>query len=102
MNTSGISSKPELRKVADELKRHATLDTADLAGRSAIEHRTLYSGAANEQSFAAFVVAALSQITRRVDELEKQLADGRKIDEGTTSSSPKKAEGTASQGSEQW
>ncbi len=76
------------RKVADELKRHP-LEAENLAGLSTIEHCTPYGGADNEQPFAAFVVAALSQLTRRVGELEKQLADAREFDEGITSGLPK-------------
>lgn len=60
------------RQRVPELKRHV-LEAEDLAGLSAIEHFTPYSGTDNEQPFDAFVVRALSQVSRRVGELEKQL-----------------------------
>jgi hypothetical protein len=60
------------RQRVPELKRHV-LEAEDLAGLSAIEHFTPYSGANNEQPFDAFVVSALSQVSRRAGELEKQL-----------------------------
>jgi hypothetical protein len=55
-----------------ELKRHV-LEAEDLAGLSLIEHFRPYSGADNGRPFEAFVVSALSQVSRRVGELEKQL-----------------------------
>jgi hypothetical protein len=70
--TQWITKQAGAGKVADELKRHAR-EAEDLAGLSTIEHFTPYSAADNERRFDAFVVAALSQLTRRVSELEKQL-----------------------------
>jgi hypothetical protein len=67
-----IKKQTRARKVADELKRHA-LEAEDLAGLSAIEYCTPYRVAEDEERFEAFVVAALSQLTRRVGELESQL-----------------------------
>ena len=89
-----IRNQARARKVADTLKRHA-LEAEELSGLSTIEHFTPQEeGADNEQRFDAFVLAALSQLTRRVDELEKQLetlrehTDASEFDEGMLSSSP--------------
>jgi hypothetical protein len=89
-----IRNQAKARKVADALKRHA-LEAEELSGLSAIaiEHCTPQEGADNEQRFDAFVVAALSQLTRRVEELEKQLetlrehTDASEFDEGMLGSS---------------
>ncbi len=87
-----IRNQARARKVADALKRHA-LEAEELSGLSAIEHCTPQEGADNEQRFDAFVVAALSQLTRRVEELEKQLetlrehTDASEFDEGMLGSS---------------
>ena len=89
-----IKNQARARKVADALKRHA-LEAEELSGLSTIEHFTPQEeGADNEQRFDAFVLAALSQLTRRVDELEKQLetlrqhTDANEYDEGMLRSPP--------------
>lgn len=92
-NNQRIKKQTRTREVADELKRHA-LEAEDLAGLSAIEYCTPYREADNEERFDAFVVAALSQLTRRVGELERQLetlrhhTDASGFDEGMISASP--------------
>ena len=94
-----IRNQARARKVADALKKHA-LEAEELSGLSAIEHCTPQEeqGADNEQRFDTFVVAALSQLTRRVDELEKQLetlrehTDASEFDEGMLGSSPEEEE----------
>lgn len=95
-----IRNQARARKVADALKRHA-LEAEELSGLCAIEHFTSQDGADNEQRFDAFVLAALSQLTRRVDELEKRLetlrehTDATEFDEGMLRSLPEE-EGTFS------
>ncbi len=93
-NKQWIKNRASARKLAEVLKRHALLEAEDLAGLSATEHFTPYSEADNEQRFDAFVVAALSQLARRVSELEEQLktlkqhTEASEFDEGITSTSP--------------
>jgi hypothetical protein len=73
-----------VRQSIPELKRHV-LEAEDLAGLSLIEHFTPYSGVNNEQPFDAFIVSALSQVSRRVGELEKQLRALRRHSEASPS-----------------
>jgi hypothetical protein len=87
------------RKLADALKRHA-LEAEELSGLWAVEHFTPQEGRAdNERRFDAFVLAALSQLTRRVEELEKQLetlrehTDASEFDQGMLRSPPEQEEG---------
>ena len=88
------------RKVADAPKRHA-LEAEELAGLSAVKHFTAQEGADNEQRFDAFVLAALSHLTRRVEELEKQLqalrehTDASEFDEDMLTIPPEQQEGAA-------
>ena len=87
------------KKVADALKRHA-LEPEGMSGLSAVEHFTPQEGADNERRFDAFVLATLTQLARRVDELEKQLetlrghTDATEFDEGMLGS-PSEKEGTS-------
>ena len=89
-----IKNKATARKLAGDLKRHALAETEELAGLVAIEHFTPHSEADSEQCFDAFVVAALTQLTRRIGELEKQLETLREqtganeFDEGLRSGPP--------------
>lgn len=93
-----IRNQARARKVADALKRHA-LEAEELSGLSAVEHFTPQEGVDSEQRFDAFVLAALSQLTRRVEELEKQLqslrehTDASEFDEDMLSSPPEQEEG---------
>ena len=76
------------------------MEAEELAGFSAVEHFTPQEGTDNEQRFEAFVLAALTQLARRLDELEKQLetlrqhTDASEFDEGMLGSAPE--EGTFS------
>src|SRR5947209_1869124 len=68
-----IRNQARAGKVANALKGHA-LEAEELAGLSAIEQFTHQEGGLDsEQRFDAFVLAALTQLTRRVDALERQL-----------------------------
>ena len=93
-----IRKQATARKLADALKRHA-LEAEELSGLWAVEHFTPQEGEDNEQRFDAFVLAALSQLTRRVEELEKQLqalrehTDTSEFDEDMLRSPPEQKEG---------
>jgi hypothetical protein len=67
-----IKNKATARQLVDYLKRNV-LEAEELAGLVAIEDLTPYGEADNEHRFDAFVVAALSQVTGHVGELEEQL-----------------------------
>jgi hypothetical protein len=96
-----VKNRATARKLADVLKGHALVEAEDLPGLWATEHFTPYSEADNQQRFDAFVVAALSQLARRVGKLEKQLetlrqhTDASGFDEGVMSNPPDE-EGIAS------
>ena len=77
-----IRKQATARKLADALKKHA-LEAEELSGLWAVEHFTPQEGEDNEQRFDAFVLAALAQLTRRVDELEKRLETLREHTEAT-------------------
>jgi len=96
-----IRNQARARKVASALKRHDALEAEELSGLSAVEHFTPQEGVDSEQRFDAFVLAALSQLTRRVEELEKQLqalrehTDASEFDEDMLTSPPEQQEGAA-------